>query len=245
MISDGQPVKGRLAGAGSIGSVSKTTHTIDGKLLDLGLQVLDFVREHCVLLRTLTHHIYRVIRMAIVSRKIMFTAVDSLDKIIGDAATRDAETKLRTVTHIFQNSYQPIQTTKLTTVEDVCRAVTGENIRWETIGNILIMASLCLVHIHSRDLALLDPEKRSKQDLITPFHTITDSLITLRSASPMVNELVVSLKYSQLLLAFQRFGDSSEQLPQPCLPYALSQFLRRHCLHGRLTIRSALVLNLC
>ena len=187
-----------------------TTHTIDRKRLDLGLQIIDFVLEHAVLLQNLMRHIYRVIRMPIVPHKLMLPAAESLFRTItAEVPVNDDDAKLRTVIRIFQSSYQPIQATKLTTVEQVCHSITGENLRWETIGNILAMASLCLIHIHGRDFTRLDPEKRSKQDLVQPFHGITDTLTTLTSVSPVVNELGVALKYNQLLLALYRFGDSS------------------------------------
>ncbi|KAK5654611.1 hypothetical protein OQA88_7241 [Cercophora sp. LCS_1] len=190
-----------------------TTHTIDRKRLDLGLQIIDFVLENSVLLQNLMRHIYGVIRMPIVPHSVMLPATESLFSTIRDEVPlNDDDAKLRIVVRIFQSSYQPIQGTKLTTVDQVCHLITGENLRWETIGNILAMASLCLLHIQARDFSLLDPEKRSKQDLIQPFHEITDTLTTLTSVSPVVNELGVCLKYNQLLLALYRFGDSSQHL---------------------------------
>jgi hypothetical protein len=187
-----------------------TTHTIDRKRLDLGLQIIDFVLEHSVLLQNLMRHIYGVIRMPIVPRQLMLPASESLFSTIrAEVPLNDDDAKLRTVIRIFQSSYQPIQATRLTTVDQVCRLITGENLRWEAIGNILAMASLCLIHIQGRDFTLLDPDRRSKQDLVQPFHGITDTLTTLTSVSPVVNELGVSLKYNQLLLALYRFGDSS------------------------------------
>ncbi|KAK1751375.1 hypothetical protein QBC47DRAFT_417294 [Echria macrotheca] len=191
-----------------------TTHTIDRKRLDLGLQIIDFVLEHSVLLQNLMHHIYGVIRMPIVPHAVMLPATKSLFSTIRDQVPHDEDddAKLRTVVRIFQSSYQPIQATRLTTVDQVCHLITGDNLRWETIGNILAMASLCLLHIQARDFSLLDPQGRSKQDLVQPFHGITDTLTTLTSVSPVVNELGVCLKYNQLLLALYRFGDSSQHL---------------------------------
>jgi hypothetical protein len=186
-----------------------TTHTIDSKRLDLGLKVVSFLRGHAQLLRNLMNHIYRVIRMAVMSQTLMMPTVDSLWNIIDDSAVSDDDAKLRTTVRIFQNSYQPIPITKSMTASEFCQLISGENLRWETIGNVLVMASLCLVHIHERDLSLLDPERRSKQDLMAPFYDITDCLVLLTNASPVVNELSVCLKYNQLLLIFHRYGDSS------------------------------------
>jgi len=193
-----------------MGSSGMTTHTIDRKRLDLGLQVIDFVLLHSVLLQNLMQHVYRVIRMPIVPHKVMLPAVESLFGTIRDELrTNDDDAKLRTVIRIFQSSYQPIQNSKRTTVGQVCQAITGENLRWETIGNVLVMASLCLIHIPARDFTILDPNKRSKQDLVQPFHETTDILTTLTNSSPVANELGVCLKYNHLLLALYRYGDSS------------------------------------
>ena len=207
---DGQIGRDLSDYSGSAGSPGTTTHTIDRKRLDLGLQIIDFVMDYSVLLQNLMRHIYGVIRMPIVPHRIMLPAVESLFSTIrSEVLANDPDAKLRTVVRIFQSSYQPIQTTKLATVDQVCGSILGENLRWETIGNILAMASLCLLHIHPRDFSLLDPEKRRKQDLVAPFHEITDTLTTLTSVSPVINELGVCLKYNQLLLALYRFGDSS------------------------------------
>ncbi|KAK3356638.1 hypothetical protein B0T25DRAFT_497311 [Lasiosphaeria hispida] len=199
-------------GSGTTGSPGTTIHTVDRKRLDLGMQVIDFILEHSVLLQNLMHHIYDVIRMPIVPHKVMLPAVEMLSASIGIPEMNDVDAKLRTVVRIFQSSYQPIHGGMLATADQVCHSVTGENLRWETIGNILAMASLSLLHIRPHDFALFDPERRSKQSLVQPFHKITDTLISLTSVSPIVNELGVCLKYNQLLLALYRFGDSSQHL---------------------------------
>ncbi|KAK0623679.1 hypothetical protein B0T14DRAFT_427237 [Immersiella caudata] len=194
-------------------SSNTTTHTIDRIHLDLGLQIIDFVLAHSTLLQNQLHYVYRVIRMPVVPPKVMLPAVDSLFTTIhNDIPPGDQDAKLRRVIRIFQSSYQPIRATKHSTVDDICRDISGENVRFETIGNVLTMAGLCLIHIPARDFALLDPERRNKQDLMQPFHSITDTVNALLSASPVVNELGVCLKYNQLLLALYRFGDSSQRL---------------------------------
>lgn len=208
---DGQILRGLSDYSGTTGSPGTTTHTIDRKRLGLGVQIIDFVLEHSVLLKNLIHHVYGVIRMPVVPPKVMLPAAESLFSFIRDEIPRnDDEAKLRVAVRIFQSSYQPIlSATKLATVDQVYRAITAENLRWETIGNILAMAGLCLIHIPDRDFTLLDPARRSKQDLVKPFHEITDTMMTLTSSSPVVNEIGVCLKYNQLLLALYRFGDSS------------------------------------
>ncbi|KAK3382108.1 hypothetical protein B0T24DRAFT_600503 [Lasiosphaeria ovina] len=210
---DGQIARDLSDYSGSAGSPGTTTHTIDRKRLDLGLQIIDFVLDYSVLLQNLMHHIYGVIRMPIIPHGVMLPAVESLFRTIRpEVLADDPDAKLRTVVRIFQSSYQPIQTSKLATVDQVCGSILGDNLRWETIGNILAMASLSLLHIHARDFSLLDPDKRRQQDLIPPFHDITDTLRTLTSVSPVINELGVCFKYNQLLLALYRFGDSSQHL---------------------------------
>lgn len=170
------------------------------------------------------NHIYRVIRMPVVPHKVMIPASELLLSSIRDEVpVDDHDTKLRTVIRIFQNSHQPIRSTKSTSVDEVCQSITGQNLRWETIGNILAMAGLCVIHMPARDFLHLDAERRSKHDLVRPFHEITDTLAALTNASPVVNELGVCLKYNQLLLALYRFGDSS-MFPflVPTYPPALS-----------------------
>ncbi|KAK4149577.1 hypothetical protein C8A00DRAFT_37830 [Chaetomidium leptoderma] len=135
-----------------------TTHTIDRKKLDLGLQIIDFVLEYYILLQNLMRHIYSVVRMPIAPHKLMLPAAEALFSTIrAEVAVNDDDAKLRTVIRIFQT-----------------------------------MASLYLIHIYDRDFTLLDPDKRKKQDLVRPFHGITDTLTTLTT--------------------LYRFGDSSQHL---------------------------------
>ena len=207
-----------LSGLGAATDSPKTTtHTVDRKHLDLGLQIIDFVLEHSTLPQNRLHYVYRVIRMPVVPPKVMIPAVDSLFTTIrDDIPSGDQDAKMGRVTRIFQSSYQPIRATKHSSIDEICGDIARDNLRWETIGNVLAMAGLCLIHIPARDFALLDPERRNKQDLMKPFHDITDTVTALLSASPVVNELGVCLKYNQLLLALYRFGDSGRlQGPLP------------------------------
>ncbi|KAK0646731.1 hypothetical protein B0T16DRAFT_414174 [Cercophora newfieldiana] len=194
-------------------SPGTTNHTIDRKRLDLGLQILDFLLEHGALLQNQVNYVHRVIRMPIVPPKIMLPAVESLFSTIrNDIPPNDSDAKLRMVIRIFQNSYQPIRSTKHTTVDEICQEITGENLRWETIGNVLVIAGLCLILIPLRDFAQLDSQRRNKDDLMHSFHDIADVLTTMTSVSPVLNELGVCLKFNQFLLALCRFGDSSQRL---------------------------------
>ncbi|KAH8690727.1 hypothetical protein BGW36DRAFT_328638 [Talaromyces proteolyticus] len=189
------------------------THTIDPKRLELGLEVVEFLRNNAPLVQNLVKHLHYMGRMYIMPEKLTISALERLWDLIGDEyASADDSYRLQIVIRIFRNSYQPISLTKSSRMDELCHLISGENVRWETIGNMLIMSSLSLLHVHHRDIESVQPGIGDKQDLLTRFHKVIDSLSSLTNASPILNELVVSYKFNRILLLLQRFGDSSQYL---------------------------------
>lgn len=200
---------------GSLGSAEEltATHTIEPMRLDMGLQVVAFLCNHAAPIRILVERIYFIARTPILPKTIAFPALEHLWDIIEDDydAANDSS-KLETVIRIFHNSYQPMPITRSTKVDELSRLISGENVRWETICNILVLASLALLHFHNREVELIGHNQIDKQSLLADFYEINDSLLSLTKESPFLNELVICLKYNQMLYAFIRFGESSTLL---------------------------------
>lgn len=186
------------------------THTIEPRRLDMGLQVVAFLCKHAALIRTIVKRLYFIGRMPMLPKTLGLAALEHLWDIIeddDDAMTNSS--RLDTVIRIFHNTYQPIPMTKSTKVDELGRLISGENVRWETICNMLVLASLGLLHFQNREIELVDHNQRDKQSLLAEFYEINDSLLSLTKESPFLNELVICLKYHQILYAFIRFGESS------------------------------------
>ena len=189
---------------------SVVTYTIQPDKLELGLQILDFIQEHTTLLHNLVHFVYSTIRMPMIPPKVQFAIADDLTATLAAAALPSAEAKLCTVVRIFQNSFRPLHTMPCTTADELCALVTGENLRWEVVAAVLVAGAMCLGHITDRELATVDLRGRGREDLVGPFREITDVVLGLVGLSPVPNEFTVCLKYHELLLAFQRFSESSK-----------------------------------
>ncbi|RAL14716.1 fungal specific transcription factor domain-containing protein [Aspergillus homomorphus CBS 101889] len=187
-------------------------YTIEPRQLELGLRILDFFYRESSLLKSLTEHIYGLSRMPIIPQTIMLPALNNLwdigdrQPVIGEAA------RLRMVVRIFENTYKTISTPSTMRAADLCQAITGMNVRWESIGAVITLASLTMIHIPEHTVTLIDTHQRCKSELLPQALEVTEHLSLLIDALPLVNELLVSLKYYQMLLAVSRFGDSSRRL---------------------------------
>lgn len=199
-ISDSDP---------GVADTDRTTYTIDPRQLDLGLKILDFLADNAVLVRGLVIKVYQLGRTPIVPEVLMLPALDMLWDIFGDYIAQDEPSRLRTVVRIFENSYQQVPGRLAMNVGELCQWISGKNVRWETIGSVLQIATMGLIHTPERDATLIDPQQRNKDEVLAQMLEVIDQLLPLSNALPAVNQLMVCLKYYQMMLASQRFGDSS------------------------------------
>ncbi|PYH43754.1 fungal specific transcription factor domain-containing protein [Aspergillus saccharolyticus JOP 1030-1] len=187
-------------------------HTIEPGQLELGSRILEFFCRESHLIKNLTEHLYGLSRMPIIPRTVMLPALDHLWDICDQQFIGDDAARLRMVVRIFENTYKPISTSNNMRAPELWQAVTGVNLRWELIGAVITLASLTMIHIPEHAVTLIDTQHRGKNELLSQALEITDHLSPLLDALPLVNELLVSLKYYQMLLAVTRFGDSSRRL---------------------------------
>ncbi|KAF7596683.1 hypothetical protein BBP40_000606 [Aspergillus hancockii] len=189
-----------------------TTQTIDPKQVELGLRILHFLADDKLLLRNILRHVFHISRMPIIPEVLMLPALDILWDSLGDYATQNEARRLRTVVRIFENSYLPIPIANAMKATELSQLISGKNVRWETIGSVITIAAIGLIHMPERDVTYIDFRKRTKDEILAQLLEVTDHLLPLSNALPVVNELMVCLKYFQMMLASYRFGDSSRWL---------------------------------
>ncbi|KAB8207934.1 hypothetical protein BDV34DRAFT_191380 [Aspergillus parasiticus] len=202
-ISDNDP---------GVADTDRTTYTIDPRQLDLGLKILDFLADNAVLVRGLVVKVYQLGRTPIIPEVLMLPALDMLWDIFEDYIAQDEPSRLRTVVRVFENSYQQVPGKLAMNVGELCQWISGKNVRWETIGSVIQIAAMGLIHTPERDATRIDPQQRSKDEVLAQMLEVIDQLLPLSNALPAVNQLMVCLKYYQMMLASQRFGDSSRWL---------------------------------
>ena len=192
-----------------VADTDRTTYTIDPRQLDLGLKILDFLADNAILVRGLVRQVYLIGRTPLIPEVLMLPALDMLWDIFGDYRTQEEPSRLRTVVRVFENSYQQVPGKLAMRASELCQWISGKNVRWETIGSVMQIATMGLIHTPERDATRIDPQQRSKDVVLAQMLEVTDQLIPLSNALPFVNQLMVCLKYYQMILASQRFGDSS------------------------------------
>ncbi|KAE8326045.1 hypothetical protein BDV39DRAFT_177806 [Aspergillus sergii] len=202
-ISDSDP---------GVADTDRTTYTIDPRQLDLGLKILDFLADNAVLVRGLVAKVYQLGRTPIIPEVLMLPALDMLWDIFEDYIAQDEPSRLRTVVRVFENSYQQVPGKLAMNVGELCQWISGKNVRWETIGSVIQIAAMGLIHTPERDATHIDPQQRSKDEVLAQMLEVIDQLLPLSNALPAVNQLMVCLKYYQMMIASQRFGDSSRWL---------------------------------
>jgi hypothetical protein len=187
-----------------------TTMTVEPRRLKLGVQVANFVATHAVLIRKLVDRMYTLGRLVIIPRIIMRHTLDHLWDLFMENPSEKDTSYSRAATRMFKNSYSPISITQSTTLEQFCLRITGLNTRWETIGNVLVMACLSLSHISESEIILLDPNGNCrKSTTLSLFQEMAEQVLAICNGIPLCNELVVCLKYNQMFLASQTWGNSS------------------------------------
>lgn len=183
---------------------------LNPQLIYLGVQVLEFVHRNLPLLRNLVAHLYGFNYLPILPESVLLPEWDSLWYQLGsfDLANDSAKTSL--VARIFHRSHRPTDVTESTSLRSLHRLIGGDNLRWDTIGNVLMLASCDLLHIHYRDLVGVDPRQRELAVLRSEFQQVTEAFTQLTSNLPMCDELGLCLKYNRFLLAYHQSDDSGE-----------------------------------
>ncbi|OGM51313.1 hypothetical protein ABOM_000423 [Aspergillus bombycis] len=186
------------------------SHPISPSQLGLGLQVVEFVQRNLSLLRKLVVHLYSIKYLPILPASVLLPAWESLWHLLRDFDGTDEQSKACVVSRISHNSHHPIRIAETASVHDLHQHIGGENLRWETIGNVLVMSSYALLHIHNRDLAAADPDKRELSELRTEFQKVTDMLVELAAPVPVCDELGICFRYNRFLLTYRRSVDNSQ-----------------------------------
>lgn len=168
-ISDSDP---------GVADTDRTTYTIDPRQLDLGLKILDFLADNAVLVRGLVIKVYQLGRTPIVPEVLMLPALDMLWDIFGDYIAQDEPSRLRTVVRIFENSYQQVPGRLAMNVGELCQWISGKNVRWETIGSVLQIATMGLIHTPERDATLIDPQQRNKDEVLAQMLEVRSTTTT-------------------------------------------------------------------
>ncbi|GLA48858.1 hypothetical protein AnigIFM63604_004442 [Aspergillus niger] len=190
------------------------TLTVELERLEQGLRIIDYLNAHATLIRKLVDRMYTLGRLVIIPKVIMRGVLDSLWEALSEDPVQSDALNSRSVVHIFENSYKPMPSGKPIGVEQFCSLITGVNVRWETIGNVLVMACLCLCHIPESEATLLDPSASSTPaQVLSRLREVTNRAIFLCSGLPLCNELVVCLKYNHMLLMSQLWGNTGVWLP--------------------------------
>ncbi|PYH98155.1 hypothetical protein BO71DRAFT_462728 [Aspergillus ellipticus CBS 707.79] len=169
-------------GAEGDDATTSTTVTIEPTKLNLGFQVVDYLKAHSGVVRGLVRRIYTLGRLAIIPESIMLPTLDGVWELLAGNTTMGETARLSTIS---------------TTLEEYCRRIGGRNLRRETIGNVLVMASICLVHMPESEAVLLDLRRSFRK------------AETLPHLLDMANQMAVCLKYNQMLLASQKWGYSN------------------------------------
>ncbi|RDH32103.1 hypothetical protein BDQ94DRAFT_179887 [Aspergillus welwitschiae] len=189
------------------------TLTVELERLEQGLRIIDYLNAHATLIRKLVDRMYTLGRLVIIPKVIMRGVLDSLWEALSEDPVQSDPLNSRCAVHIFENSYKPMPSGKPIGVEQFCSLITGVNVRWETIGNVLVMACLCLCHIPESEATLLDPSASSTPaQILSRLREVTNRAIFLCSGLPLCNELVVCLKYNHMLLMSQLWGNTDQRI---------------------------------
>ncbi|KAJ5750328.1 hypothetical protein N7533_007356 [Penicillium manginii] len=99
-------------------------------------------------------------------------------------------------TQIFRNTSRPMTSHPSMSVKEYCDSFTGENLRWEPIGNLFSIFGQQLV---------------AKDHLLEQVVVATTICINYCDEASSANEILAYLQYNDIMLRTQQYGDSNYQ----------------------------------
>ncbi|THC92549.1 hypothetical protein EYZ11_007983, partial [Aspergillus tanneri] len=171
-------------------------------------QILMLLKSNMLPIKNLVKQYYQ--RCApIIAYPLMKTALDSLPQTIGGPDTADVQ---GSCLRMFENSSQRLIVHQSMAIEEYYLGITGLNMRWEVIGNILILAAVTLLDIpDTRQLDSDQSQDSSGLCLLGKLLSAADRCKKLCSKEDG-NELTICFYYNYCILATLRHDDSGVNL---------------------------------
>jgi hypothetical protein len=114
-------------------------------------------------------------------------------------------------TQIFRNTSRPMTSHPSMSVKEYCDSFTGENLRWEPIGNLFSIFGQQLVVTPDNDpeFSQGSDDPRAKDHLLEQVVVATTICINYCDEASSANEILAYLQYNDIMLRTQQYGDSS------------------------------------
>ncbi|EEP82022.1 predicted protein [Uncinocarpus reesii 1704] len=154
---------------------------------------------------------------------------------------------------ISQNTAKPLQVSDTATAEEFYQSFTGENLRWEFIGVIFVMAGLSVVSglnppVDNPTIRFGDGEPLTKQSFATQMVAASNDIIEICRQHEKINDLMIWLEHTHCVLTSMVLDETSyivyrgfgtlvsdmfamgyhrQQPPGPGIPFFLSQTRKR------------------
>lgn len=117
----------------------------------------------------------------------------------------------RLATQIFRNTSRPMVTHQSMTIQEYCDSFTGENLRWEPIGNIfsIIGQQLVITPDNDPDFSQESDDPRAKDRLLDQVASASTICLNFCDQASSANEMLAYLQYNDVMLQTQQYGDTS------------------------------------
>lgn len=166
---------------------------------------------------------------AIAPEVIMQSTLTSIDKIFNGFDGNDLMPQLQKLaTQAFRNTSQPITTHPSMTVKEYCDSFTGENLRWEPIGNLFSIfgQQLVITPDNDPDFSQGSDDPGAKDRLLEQVVVATTICLNFCDQASSANEMLAYLQYNDVMLQTQQYGDSSGSFDYPGILFSLTKVYR-------------------
>ncbi|CAI7678673.1 unnamed protein product [Penicillium pancosmium] len=151
---------------------------------------------------------------AIAPEAVLQATLMSIDRIFNDFDGNNLMPQLQKLaTQIFRNTSRPMATHQSMTVHEYCDSFTGQNLRWEPIGNLFSIfgQQLVITPDNDPDFSQGSDDPRAKDRLLEQVVVATTICINFCDQASSANEMLAYLQFNDVMLQTQQYGDSSYQ----------------------------------
>lgn len=149
-------------------------------------------------------------RVPILPYKVLDRILGTIRQLLDQIPMHECERHLGDLSaRIFKNCSHPLAPQKSMTVAEYVSSFTGNNSRWEAIGNIFAVAGRSLMATPDNHLLFMGDGISTKETILAQVADASNICLSLCDQVFCSNELLISLQVNDVMLKTQQYGDSS------------------------------------
>ncbi|KAL1877723.1 hypothetical protein Plec18167_004689 [Paecilomyces lecythidis] len=188
---------------------ARFTDALDPNRVQPGVEVLRLLYD-VTIFDLLIGQYYERVRVAVMPLRIIEDVFSSIRRVFSSFNAHDTERRLHDLAiRVHHNSSKPLVTHRSMTFEEYSILFTGENSRWEAVGNIFAIAGMSLMATPDNDPILTQGNVGySKDEVLAQTAEASNICLSFCDKAASANELLAFLQYNDVMRRTQQYGDA-------------------------------------